>query len=91
MIARGWELFAEMAPADIWEATVRIREDPEPLLRELAQAETTLIHGDLRTANLAFDHDGRLLLFDWGIVAQAPAEVEFARWLAQGFRAGCSL
>jgi hypothetical protein len=56
-VSRGWDLFAQIAPDDIRESTFRIMESPEPLAMQLEQCETTLIHGDLRIANMGFDED----------------------------------
>ena len=43
----------------------------------------TVIHGDLRTANLGFDAE-RIVLLDWGLAAHAPREVDLVWWLMQG-------
>jgi aminoglycoside phosphotransferase (APT) family kinase protein len=82
-VSKGWEMFAENAPTDIWEATWRMMDRPEELVAELERGEMTVIHGDLRTVNLGFDAE-RLVLLDWGLAAHAPREVDLVWWLMQG-------
>jgi hypothetical protein len=82
-VSKGWEMFAENAPTDIWEATRRMMDRPEELAAELERGEMTVIHGDLRTVNLGFDAE-RLVLLDWGLAAHAPREVDLVWWLMQG-------
>jgi aminoglycoside phosphotransferase (APT) family kinase protein len=38
----------------------------------------TVIHGDLRRANIAFLPDGRVSLFDWDFACRAPAAADLA-------------
>jgi len=58
-----WEVFAETVPEDVATAVFGAVEDPKPLARELARCAPTLIHNDLRGANLGFPYLDRGLLF----------------------------
>lgn len=80
VIGRGWELFSSVAPPDVVEAVAAIHERPERLAEALVSRGRTLIHGDLRPANVGFV-DGRVALLDWGLAASAPAELDLAWYL----------
>jgi hypothetical protein len=82
LIGRGWEVFAEVVPADVADAVIAILEQPELLAAELSRSEGSLIHGDLKFGNLGFQGD-RVVMIDWGDRAGfAPPAVEFAWYLA---------
>lgn len=44
----------------------------------LDEGPQTLLHGDLRRANIAFLPDGRVSLIDWEFAARGPAAADFA-------------
>ncbi len=46
----------------------------------VAEGDPTLCHGDPRADNVAFDHDGRAILFDWQQVAVQFGEADVS-WL----------
>lgn len=80
-IGRCWEVFAELAPPAIAEAIVALAEDPGPLAAQLDACEPTLVHGDVRLANLGLAPDA-VVLVDWGErTGTAPAAVELASFL----------
>lgn len=62
LVARGWEYFAEIAPADIAAEVFGVLDDPEPLADELRRGGSTLIHGDLWLVNVALPPRGVVLL-----------------------------
>lgn len=79
---RGWETFAELVPADVAAAVARIHQRPEALAQVLTRRACTLVHGDLKLANLGFRGD-RVVVLDWGtLTSWAPAAVDFAWFLA---------
>ncbi|HYZ91182.1 MAG TPA: phosphotransferase [Actinomycetota bacterium] len=80
LIARGWELFPDVAPPDIAGAMAALLGDPALISTELTQHPTTFIHGDLRLHNLGLTAD-KVVLLDWEITANAPPFVEFAWYL----------
>jgi aminoglycoside phosphotransferase (APT) family kinase protein len=80
MLAVGWDVFAEAVPEDVATAVLGAAEDPEPLARELAGCPSTLIHNDLRGANLGLLSDCAIVL-DWGMAGNGPCELDFAWYL----------
>jgi hypothetical protein len=80
MLAVGWELFAEAVPEDVATAVFGAVEDPKPLARELARCAPTLIHNDLRGANLGLLSE-RTIVLDWGMAGTGPCELDFAWYL----------
>lgn len=82
LIARGWDLFADVVPSDVVQAVHEIHRDPEPMARALEAKEKSLVHGDLRLANIGLQPN-RVVLLDWGsFTAMAPPAMEFAWYLA---------
>ena len=55
--------------------------DPQPLLDELEAQPATLIHGDLKLANVGIEDDGSIVLVDWQMVMIAPIAVELGWFL----------
>jgi phosphotransferase family enzyme len=80
MLAVGWEVFVEAVPEDVATAVLGAVEDPEPLARELARCARTLLHNDLRGANLGLLSD-RTIVLDWGMAGTGPCELDFAWYL----------
>jgi hypothetical protein len=54
--------------------------DPGQLLAALEGLPRTLLHGDLKLANVALLRDGRTAFIDWQMTALAPVAVELG-WL----------
>jgi hypothetical protein len=93
-IAGAWQVFEELVPREVAAAVVALAEDPAPLAARLEACEQTLIHGDVRLANLGLDDEdpGRLVLVDWGErTGTAPGAVELASFIVfDGHRLDCS-
>ena len=53
-------------------------EDPTPLVRALGEGPTTLVHGDVKSANLGFAADGRTIMLDWAFAGSGPACADLA-------------
>ncbi len=49
---RGWEIFDEVAPPEAVRVVKKVQQDLRPLLRVLARAPRTLVHGDYKLGNL---------------------------------------
>jgi hypothetical protein len=82
LAVEGWARFHELVPDDVVGAIDRLHDDPRPLVDALSGYEGTLVHGDLKMANLGMDR-GRVVLLDWGtLTTWAPAAVDFAWYLA---------
>lgn len=84
LVARGWEHFEHLVPADTAGRVLALANDPTPLGEALRARPTTLVHGDLSTVNLAIEGD-TLVLLDWGLAAIGPGALDIARFIA-----GCS-
>lgn len=76
-IRSSWEVFFDLAPADVADAVAAIHDNPGSLADQLATAETTLIHGDLWAPNIGRTPE-RVILLDWALACQAPSEMELA-------------
>ncbi len=81
-LSRGWDAFARIAPPDAVGLTERLFADPAPLVSLLRSLPQTLLHGDLKLANIAIEPTGRLCLLDWALVCHGPAAVDLAWYLA---------
>jgi hypothetical protein len=77
----GWEAFDRLAPAGARDVIASLGADPAPLLRTLAKLPSTLIHGDLKLANVGLEPDRTIDLVDWQMVTVAPVAVELGWFL----------
>jgi thiamine kinase-like enzyme len=79
---RGWDRFGDLVPDEVADAVAHVHEHPETLARLLTRRTCTLVHGDLKLANLGL-RDGRVVVLDWGsLTTWAPAAVDLAWFLA---------
>jgi hypothetical protein len=82
LIVEGWNRFAEVVPPDVVAAVSAVHTDLSAFAAALLEHSTTVIHGDLKLANLGL-LDGRVLVLDWGdLTAVAPGAVDFAWYVA---------
>jgi hypothetical protein len=82
MVIEGWGRFAELAPADVGAAVLRLLDAPDSLATALADHPHTLVHGDLKVSNIGFDGP-TVVLLDWGTLTCAgPAALDHAWYLA---------
>jgi aminoglycoside phosphotransferase (APT) family kinase protein len=77
--ASGWERFHASAPPPASALVRYLHDKPEPLLNQLAKLPQTLLHNDIKTANLALEGD-TLWLFDWALAGYGPVGCELG-WL----------
>ena len=77
----GWDAFDRQAPAAARDLVAMLGDDPEPLLGALAAQPHTLIHGDLKLANVGIAADGVVETVDWQMVSIAPIAVEMGWFL----------
>jgi hypothetical protein len=80
-ILPGWDAFDRRAPFEIGQLIHSLGEDPSPLVTALATMPSTLIHGDLKLANVGIASDGSINLVDWQMVSVAPVAVELGWFL----------
>lgn len=85
VFAEGWEkLNAELeVPAAIAEVAPRWIDAMPRLLDGLAEAPTTMIHGDYRADNLFFEADGSVAVVDFQIIGTGRAAYDLAYFLTQ--------
>jgi aminoglycoside phosphotransferase (APT) family kinase protein len=80
MLVVGWEVFADAVPDDVAGAVFGAMERPEPLAALLRDCVATLVHNDLRGANLGLA-PGHTVVLDWGLAGSGPPELDFAWYL----------
>lgn len=80
MFVVGWEVFASEAPRDVGDAVLALLDDPAPLADALCREPQSVVHGDLRGANLGL-LPNRVVVLDWGLVGEAPAALDFGWYL----------
>ena len=76
----GWEVFEETVPRAVADAVFAVHAAPGALASELLATGRTLVHADLRWANLGFAGE-RLVFLDWGTATTAPPAIEFSWYL----------
>ena len=82
LVLEGWSRFAELAPADVGGPVLELLDRPGRLAAALGRHPRTLLHGDLKVANLGFTGDAVVLL-DWGtLTTMGPAALDHAWYLA---------
>lgn len=86
-ILPGWDAFDRLAPAGARDLVASLGADPDPLLRALDRLPRTLLHGDLKLANVGLSPDGAIDLVDWQMVTVAPVAVELGWFLVSNVAA----
>jgi hypothetical protein len=81
LVAQGWPLLAEVAPAAAAVVTP-LAWDPGPLVMALEDTPQTFVHGNWKLDNLGVTADGRTVLLDWEIPGRSPALSDLAWYLA---------
>jgi hypothetical protein len=79
-LRRGWELLPELLPGDVAAVALVLAERPDLLAAQLRGCGQTLVHGDLRYANIGLSAE-RVVLLDWALAGVAPAAVDLAWYL----------
>jgi hypothetical protein len=78
----AWPRFFELVDDEVGRAIAAVHEDPELFAAALLARPSTLVHGDLKLANLGVLGD-RLVVLDWGtLTTWAPPAVDYAWYLA---------
>jgi hypothetical protein len=86
-ILPGWDAFDRVAPPAARELINSLGTDPTPLVDALARLPATLLHGDLKLANVGIEPDGTIDLVDWQMVMIAPVAVELGWFLVSNVNA----
>jgi hypothetical protein len=80
-VLEGWDRFAELASADVGPAMGDLLERPGKLAAALADFPKTLLHGDLKVANIGLD-GSTVVFLDWGtLTGTGPRAVDYAWYL----------
>jgi Ser/Thr protein kinase RdoA (MazF antagonist) len=74
LILPGWRAFADLAP-DAWTLIEPLLVNPAPVADALRQLPATLVHGDAKATNLAFEGD-TLTLLDWSTTTVGPGALD---------------
>jgi hypothetical protein len=77
----GWDAWDRLATPAARRVVADLAADPRPLLDELASQPASLIHGDLKLANVGIEAGGSVVLVDWQMVSVAPVAVEIGWFL----------
>lgn len=80
-LAAGWRAFERLAPPSAVAVAGTLFADIAPLMRLLDSLPKTLLHGDLKFANMGLD-GVTLLLLDWAMVTRATVALEISWFLA---------
>jgi hypothetical protein len=80
-ILPGWNAFDRLASPSARELIAMLGDDPQPLVNVLAAQPHTLIHGDLKLANVGIAADGAVEAVDWQMVSLAPIAIEIGWFL----------
>ncbi len=81
LVAKGWPLLAEVAPAAAAVVSPLAR-DPGPLVEALASTPQTFVHSNWKLDNLGTDSAGRTVLLDWEQAGRGAALSDLAWYLA---------
>jgi hypothetical protein len=80
-ILPGWDAFDRLVPPEVRDLINGLAADPSPLVAALDRLPRTLIHGDLKLANVGLSADRSIDLVDWQMVMVAPVAVELGWFL----------
>lgn len=80
-ILPGWDAFDRLAPPRVRQLVADLGDEPAPLVAALRRQPSTLIHGDLKLANVGLGPAGSVDLVDWQMVSIAPVAVELGWFL----------
>jgi len=80
-ILPGWDAFDRRASRSAHDLVAMLSDDPQPLVDVLSAQESTLIHGDLKLANVGIAADGAVETIDWQMVSIGPIAIELGWFL----------
>ena len=86
-IVPGWDAWDRLASPRAREVIAALAADPGPLLDALSNEPRTLLHGDLKLANVGIAADGAVEIVDWQMVMAAPVAVELGWFLVSNVNA----
>ena len=81
LVAKGWPLFATVAPQAA-EVVMPLIREPGPLVDALDATPQTLVHGNFKLDNLGVTTDKRTAIFDWESSGRGAPTADLAWYLA---------
>jgi hypothetical protein len=83
LIGDGWRRLESLVTPDVAAVARELLADPRPLCRALARYPSTLVHGDMKPANLGLERDAgsRLHLLDWQLTMRGQPAIDLAWFL----------
>jgi Phosphotransferase enzyme family len=86
-ILPGWDAWDRFATPVARAIVEQLSDNDEPLLDALVGLPSTLIHGDLKLANIGIAADGAVEMIDWQMVTVAPVAIELGWFLVSNVNA----
>jgi len=86
-IIPGWDAWDRLASPAARELIAALAADPGLLLDALSSEPRTILHGDLKLANVGLAADGAVEIVDWQMVMAAPVAVELGWFLVSNVNA----
>jgi hypothetical protein len=83
----GWDAWDRQATAAARSVIAELSRNVEPLLDALVVEPSSLIHGDLKLANVGIAADDAVEMVDWQMVATAPVAMELGWFLVSNVNA----
>lgn len=81
VVQQGWQVFAELVPAEVTAWVMSVFDAPQPFAQELRSLGTTLVHADAWVPNVALEAE-HVTLLDWQLATDAPGPVDLGIALA---------
>jgi thiamine kinase-like enzyme len=78
-IVEGWKIALRVLPPRLRNYLTK---PVEEIFRPWKNLPLTLLHGDVKVANMAIIPNGKLVLFDWPMIGCAPCGIELGWYLA---------
>jgi hypothetical protein len=84
IVRDGWERLTDVVPSDLAATLLCLANDPQPLVTALAGYPQTVVHADVRAANLGLElgPPDRLVLLDWALVGRGVPGLDLVWYLA---------
>lgn len=79
----GWEAMKELLDEAVYKQMLKFHENPQPILNALSHFPYTLLHGDYRAENLAYN--GNPIAFDWQQATCSLMTIDLAWITKQGY------
>jgi thiamine kinase-like enzyme len=78
-ITQGWELALGLLPKDIRSVFLQ---PSEKILKHWESLPATLLHGDVKIANMAHMPGGRIAAFDWAFAGHGPCSIDLGWYIS---------